>query len=486
MSEVYNKDFKRERVRAGMRWFGPEDPVTIRNIRQTPGVTNVISALHHIAPGEIWSVDEISKRKIEVEFYQSEMEPAGLEGFDRYDWYVNNGRSTGLHWDTVESLIFTEEVKNGSPERDLHIENYRISLKNLAEFKISKVIGNFMLVADWTRTEITELDDGSSSLEYIHDRFVAFDLFILKRHSDIDEYIKEGTYTADEVESARRYWEKNLSGRESEIEKLIKMITAGLPGANEGFTLEDFRKAVIRYHGMSVEKLRENIAYFLDAVVPVAEENNIRLCCHADDPSFSPFMGTPRAVGCVEGYKFLIDHGCGVNLCVGSLMANEENRDITSVIYEIAGYGKNKGMDIHQIFPHIHLRPIETDGKNFREGHHAEHREELAKIVHALVDVGWQGVFRPDHAPSPDHGFGRPGYDLIGRGYGAQLLLGLFEMAEITKATREMSIRAAVEASGGDLSKLNEAIKAAAESEEEQIKEKIPLIKMPFSPDLYA
>lgn len=482
MSEIFNKDFKRERVRAGMRWFGPEDIVTIRNIRQTPGVTNVISALHHITPGEIWTIDEISKRKIEVEFQPDEKEPEGLNGIKRYEWYLENAQYTGLHWDTVESLIFTEEIKNGSPERDLHIANYKESLRNLAKFKIHKVIGNFMLVADWTRTELTYLDDGSSALEYIHDRFVAFDLFILKRHKDINEYINDGTYSVEEIDSARKYWKKNLEGQESKINELTSMITAGLPGANEGFTLDDFRKAVTRYHGMTVDQLRENIAYFLNEIVPVAHKNDIRMCCHADDPSFSPFMGTPRAVGNLEGYKFLLDHGCGVNLCAGSLMPNEDNREITTVIYELAEYGEKLEMDIHEIFPHIHLRPIETDGMNFREGHHAEHREELAKIVHALVDVGWQGVFRPDHAPSSDHGFGRPGYDAIGRGYGAQLLLGLFEMAEIIKATREISIKAAVEAADGDSSKLEIAIKAAIESEAQQIKDKIAFIKMPFKP----
>jgi mannonate dehydratase len=483
MSEVFNKDFKRERVRAGMRWFGPDDIVTIKNIRQTPGVTNVISALHHIVPGEIWTIEEISKRKIEIEFIVNENEPAGLSGLERYEWYIENGKHSGLHWDTVESLIFTEEIKNGSPERDLHIENYKESLRNLAKFNIQKVIGNFMLVADWTRTEMTLLDDGSSALEYIHDRFVAFDLFILKRHNNLEDYISEGTYTSEEVHSATLYWEKNLKDRDTEIEKLTNMITAGLPGANEGFTLDDFRKAVTRYHGMTVDQLRKNIAYFLDEIIPVAHKNDIRICCHADDPSFSPFMGTPRAVGDIEGYKFLLDHGCGVNLCVGSLMPNKSNRDITTVIYELAEYGKSIDMDIHEIFPHIHLRPIETDGMNFREGHHAEHREELAKIVHALVDVGWQGVFRPDHAPSSEHGFGRPGYDVIGRGYGAQLLLGLFEMAEITKATRKTSIKVAIEAADGDLSKLEIAVKAAIKSEAQQIKEKIAFIKMPFFKD---
>jgi mannonate dehydratase len=259
------------------------------------------------------------------------------------------------------------------------------------------------------------------------------------------------------------------------------MITAGLPGAQEGFTLDDFRAAVSKYEGMSVAELQEHIAYFLDAVVPVARAAGVRLCCHADDPAFSPFLGTPRAVGGTEGYKFLLDHGCGVNMCIGSLMANEKNRDITGVIREITEYGRMKGMSMEEIFPHIHLRPIETDGKNFREGHHAAHREELAKVVHSLVDLGWQGVFRPDHAPASDHGFGRPGYDVIGRGYGANLLLGLFEMAEIIKATHAGAIEAVVQACNGDMNLRDEAIKASSAAEAEQIGNKIAFIKIPFA-----
>jgi len=259
------------------------------------------------------------------------------------------------------------------------------------------------------------------------------------------------------------------------------MITAGLPGAQAGFTIEDFRAAVAKYEGMGQKELREHIAYFLDHVVPVANAAGVRLCCHSDDPAFTPFLGTPRAVGGCKGYKFLLDHGCGANFCIGSLMANAKNRDITSIIREIAEYGRMKGMSIDEVFPHIHLRPIETDGKNFREGHHAEHREELAKVVHTLVDLGWQGVFRPDHAPTSDHGFGRPGYDVIGRGYGANLILGLFGMAEITKAARTKAVEAAITASHGDMSKREEAIRAAARAEAEYIRKKIAFIKVPFA-----
>jgi mannonate dehydratase len=477
MSERANLRYDKNRVRAGMRWFGPEDTVSIKNIRQTPGVTNIISALHHIAPGEIWTEEEIGKRKIEVEFLPSSDAPAELSGKALYDWYGEKGERTGLFWCTAESLVFTEEVKNGSPARDKHIENYKESVRNLGKFGVSEIVGNFMLVADWTRTDIVELDDGSRALEYEDDAFMAFDIYILKRHDSEQGYIDDGSYTSEKMAEARSFWENSLSKDKARQEALTKMITAGLPGAQEGFTLEDFREAVGQYRDMSVEDLRNNIAYFLDKVTPVAKEAGVRLCSHADDPAFSPFLGTPRAVGSVEGYKFLLDHGCGVNLCVGSLLPNDQNREITRVIYELAEYGKSLGMDIHEVFPHVHLRPIETEGRHFREGHHAEHREELAQIVFALIDVGWRGVFRPDHAPSPAHGFGRPGYDLVGRGYGAQLLLGLFEMAEMLQKSKEPALKAALAvANQGE----SVALSAFDKAQRKQVEEHVAFIKKPW------
>ncbi|MDC7223707.1 MAG: mannonate dehydratase [Spirochaetales bacterium] len=469
MSERANMRYDKDRVRAGMRWFGPEDAVTIRNIRQTPGVTNIISALHHVAPGEVWTEEEIAQRKIEVEFLPSPEAPSGLSGKALYDWYGEKGEKTGLYWCTAESLVFTEEVKNGSPERERHIENYKESVRNLGKFGVTEIVGNFMLVADWTRTDMVELEDGSKALEYEDDAFMAFDIYILKRHDSEEGYIADGSYSREDVAAARTFWEQTLSKDTARQEALTKMITAGLPGAQEGFTLEDFRAAVGQYREMSIADLRENIAYFLDQVIPVAREAGVRLCCHADDPAFSPFLGTPRAVGDVEGYRFLLDHGCGVNLCIGSLLPREQNREITSVVYQLAEYGKSLGMDIHDVFPHVHLRPIETEGRHFREGHHAEHREELAQVVFALTDVGWKGVFRPDHAPSPDHGFGRPGYDLVGRGYGAQVLLGLFEMAELLLESRDSAVKAALAAADqGEESALNAFHRAQRRSVEER------------------
>ena len=480
MSEYCNVNFARERVRAGLRWFGPEDEVTIRHIYQTPGITNVITALHDIPPGEAWPEEAVIDRKIAVEFRPHPDEPAGLRGPDRLAWYQAHGRLTGLVWDVAESLIFTEEVKNGDPRREAQVEAYCDSLRILGRHGVNKVVGNFMLVADWTRTGSVRLPDGSLALEYIHDAFVAFDCFILKRHDDLADYIRDGSYSQDEIDAAKKYYQRYLADDPARRHDLTQMITAGLPGAQAGFSLADFRAAVERYRGMTVGQLRANIAYFLDRVTPVARASGVRLCCHSDDPAFTPFLGTPRAVGGIDGYKFLLDHGCGVGLCTGSLMPNEDNRDIVAVIYELAEYGRGLGLSPEEIFPHIHLRPIETDGKNFREGHHACHREELAKVVHALVDIGWQGVFRPDHAPSSDHGLGRPGYDVIGRGYGAQLLLGLFEMGEIIRATRTGNVDAVITACNGDPTRRDHALAAAAQAKRAQIQRVIPHIKMPF------
>ena len=482
MTEAANTLYSCRQVRAGLRWFGPDDVVTIENIRQTPGVTNVITALHHIAPGEIWSEEEVATRKIEVEFYPHPEEPAGLSGYERYVWYQEKGMPTGLLWCTAESLVFTEEIKNGSSGRDTHIANYKQSLKNLGLFGVTTVIGNFMLVADWTRTAITRLDDGSVALSYDHDAFMAFDIFILKRHPSEHGYLEDASYTQEDIDKARNYYVSHLQNDEERRTALTTMITAGLPGAQEGFTLDDFRTAVRQYEKLTVDDLRENISSFLDQVIPVAKDAGVRLCCHIDDPAFSPFLGTPRAVGTLDGCRFLLDQGCGINLCVGSLLPNMDNRNISELIYAIHEYGSSIGLDVHEIFPHIHLRPISTNGLHFTEAHHAEHREELAQIAYALTDIGWKGVFRPDHAPSPAHGFGRPGYDLVGRGYGAQLLLGLFEMADLWRRTKTEC----VQQSFGHEPNFNDIKTSFNQIEKALVLRDTPRIKKPWALKRYA
>lgn len=479
MSEIAHFNCNNDRVRAGLRWFGPEDPVTIQHIRQTPGITHVISALHHIPAGAIWSEEEIAKRKIEIEFIEHEQAPEHLCGMDRFEWYQQHGQLSGLIWDTAESLIFTEEIKNGNPLRDEHIEHYNESLRNLGRFGVINVIGNFMLVADWTRTGLTQLHDGSESLQYVHAAFAAFDIYLLKRHKDEQGYLEDNSYTQHEITAARAYWQEHLSGHPDACQRLTDMITAGLPGAQAGFTLDDFRQAISAYKGMSESNLRDHISYFLSKVVPVAKEAGVRLCCHSDDPAFTPFLGTPRTVGSAAGYKFLLDHGCGANFCMGSLMAHEKNRDITGVLREIVEYGRSKQMSIDEIFPHIHMRPIETEGKNFREGHHADHRRELAKVVYTLVDLNWKGVFRPDHAPSSQHGLGRPGYDVIGRGYGANLLLGLFEMATMLKESQNETIEALIQAGHLSESERENALNSARRAVIDSITQQLSVITLP-------
>lgn len=464
-------------VRAGFRWFGPAADVPIMMIAQIPGVTDVVSALHHVPNGDEWTLGEILKRKIEVEFQDKVEEPTGAARDDfykqKYLALIKTGTRTGLIWSTIESLPFTEDIKNGSPQRDAHIAAYQKSLDNIGAinkllkekeladsgagaFAFVSVMGNFMLVADWTRTGYATLPDGSRALEYVHAHFTAFDIFMANRHQradgspDLEAYKKDGSYDVAEIAAARAYWDGTLRNDRKKQEALADMIVAGLPGAQASFgpnaSLEEklaiFREAVLKYKGMTVETLRANIDYFLKRVVPNAKAAGVMLCSHPDDPAYSPFLGTPRAVGSVEGYQFLLDRGCGVGLCFGSLTPNEKNRDVMSVVKELAEHGLAKGLSIEQVFPFVHLRPVETNGKDFREGLHAAHVEELWKIVYALVSFGWKGVFRPDHAPDPavlhdmmtqatgnPKALGNRGYSVPGRAMGANLLIGLFHGA---------------------------------------------------------
>jgi mannonate dehydratase len=463
-----------EAPKAGIRWFGPAD-VPIMMIAQIPGVTEVVSALHHVPNGDEWTVAEILKRKIEVEFQDMLDEPSGLAGAKRDEFYkeqyrssLKSGKRTGLVWSTIESLPFTEEIKNGSPERDAHIATYQKSLDNIGAinrllkecgapvYSFTSVMGNFMLVADWTRTGYATLPDGSRALEYIHTHFAAFDIFMAHRHHQADgspnleAYEHDGSYSAAEIKAAQAYWNDTLKDDRKKQEALADMIVAGLPGAQASFgpnaalegKLTIFREAVLKYKGMTVETLRANIDYFLKHVVPNAKAAGVMMCSHPDDPAYSPFLGTPRAVGDAQGYKFLLDRGCGVGLCFGSLTPNEKNRDVMSVVKDLAEHGLAKGLTIEQIFPFVHLRPVETNGRDFREGLHAAHIDELWKIVYALASYGWKGVFRPDHAPDPavlhdmmtqatgnSKALGSRGYSVPGRAMGANLLIGLFHGA---------------------------------------------------------
>ena len=395
------------------RWFGPEDPVSLDDVRQT-GVSNIVSALHHIPTGDVWPIKEIKK-------YQKLIEEAPSD-------------ENKLTWSVVESIPIHEDIKLGLPGKEAFIQNWIQTIENLSKCGIKTICYNFMPVLDWTRTDLKyKLSSGAYSLSFNHKMLAVFDLFILERER------AENDYSEIEISFANNTY-KAMS--EIEKETLKNNIISGLPGSmTESYTLNDFKKILAKYKNISVENLRDNLLNFLENVLPVCELNDVKLAIHPDDPPWNLF-GLPRIISTKDDIEKLFSthpsSSNGMTLCVGSYASRSDN-NVNEIIELFSS----------RIY-FAHLRNVcldKTDLKSFYESDHLDGDVDMIEVINKLLEeenkrfrnsINSEIFFRPDHGllmmDDIKNPISNPGYSKVGR------LKGLAELRGAIRAlTRNIS-----------------------------------------------